>query len=509
MFSKDSLKEIQLIKQNDRQKITLTEDSDGTKYLLKEIDGDKREIYKVLQKITHKGIPKIYYVGFDDKTIVVEEYIQGELLSHKIEQNKEISKKQIVSISKQILSVLSVLHENQLIHKDIKPDNILIDESGQPWLLDYDIARIYRQDIRKDTETMGTFGYAPIEQFGMLPTDFKTDIYAFGMTLKTLLHASGIKGYLQRIAEKCTKLDPSQRYQSADAVKKAIIMGSLKYPLCGGVIAVLLLVFLIGRFLTLPTNNKDVNIETTSAPSSTTPTASPDAEKEVHTQTNKPTAEPTKEPTQIAPAETDFEGTFYGFDFGVNETTYRKYGSFSDVCVFTLDTPREHIIFVDDMTKRGKLKLGENQTVIDAEMTLTNGTLSVYLKDGNGHTFSHQFQYSGQYEYEKSYQTNLRKNADIICHDFDTDGGTELIIGLNEGSIGVVEDMFYNHFNYCMAWCIDYDENNGFTLCDGDMFSKGYAFWINSRTNRLNISWEDFGDITGYRLVDGKIEGVY
>jgi len=161
------------------------------------------------------------------------------------------------------------------------------------------------------------------------------------------------------------------------------------------------------------------------------------------------------------------------------------------------------------MTKKGKLKLGEKQTVIGAEMTLEDGVLSVYLKDAKGRSFSHQFQYGGQYEYEKSYQTNIRKNADIICYDFDSDGGTELIIGLNEGSIGIIEDMFYNNFNYCMAWCIDYDENSGFRLCEGDMFSEGYAFWINDVTNKLNISWEDFGDITGYCLVDGKIEGVY
>ena len=103
MFSLDSLKEIQIIKQNDRQKITLTEDFNGKKYLLKEIEGDKREIYKVLQKISCQGIPKIQYVGFEDKTIVVEEYIKGESLSHLLEQKKELRKSKILSISKELL----------------------------------------------------------------------------------------------------------------------------------------------------------------------------------------------------------------------------------------------------------------------------------------------------------------------------------------------------------------------------------------------------------------------
>ena len=72
--------------------------------------------------------------------------------------------------------------------------NILINKDFHVWLIDYDIARIYRPEIRQDTEIHGTFGYAPIEQYGMMPTDFKTDIYAFGVTLSMLLEHSGIKG---------------------------------------------------------------------------------------------------------------------------------------------------------------------------------------------------------------------------------------------------------------------------------------------------------------------------
>jgi len=222
MFNSDSFEEIKVLKQNDRQKTTLLEDSDGKKILKRELNGDKREIYKLLQKINHPNLPEIYDVEFDDKTIVFEEYIEAEPLNAIIEKGI-LKKKHIPLIAKQVLLALEELHGQKIIHRDVKPDNILIDENNHIWLVDFDIARIYRNEVRKDTETMGTFGYAPIEQFGMLPTDFTTDIYAFGVTLKTLLDYSGIKGNLQRVAKKCKRLDPAQRYKSAAAVRRAIL----------------------------------------------------------------------------------------------------------------------------------------------------------------------------------------------------------------------------------------------------------------------------------------------
>ena len=170
-----------------------------------------------------------------------------------------------------------------------------------------------------------------------------------------------------------------------------------------------------------------------------------------------------------------------------------------------MQSPWEHLIFIDDMNKTGKLKLGKNDTVVDADITLTNGNLSVKLNDRNGNTFNHPFQFNNQYEYEKHYTDNLRKNADIICYDFNGDGATELLIGLNEGAMGALGKQFYNNFNYCIAWCVQYDENKGFQLCDGDMFSKGYAFWVNEEIRKLNIFWEDIGDVTGYLMEDDKI----
>ncbi len=473
MFELASLKEITLIKENERQKVYLVEDPDGKKYIKRVLSGDKREVYKVLKKITHDNIPTIYDIGFDSDTIVLEEYVEGIPLSDFMEQRKKLNQKQARNISKQILSAMEVLHKANIIHKDIKPDNILIDESYHVWLTDYDIARIYRKEIRKDTETMGTFGYAPIEQFGMLPTDFKTDIYAFGVTLSILLEYINTKGFLFRVAEKCKKVDPSERYQNAKEVERAITWNALKYPLVVIVSVIVLVVFLIGIFQ----SQKGIEVNLGG--------------------TNHKQIQSIEEAT--------FEGTFSGFQDGSNEALYRNYSYYSQVCIFSMQSPWEHLIFIDDVNKTGKLKLGENDTVVDADITLTNGILDVKLRDDFGHTFHQQFQYQGQYEYTKHYTEDLRKNADIICYDFNGDGATELLVGLSEGAMGALGKQFYNNVNYCIAWCIQYDENNGFRLCEGDMFSKGYSFWMNEAIRKLNVSWEDIGDVTGYLMEGDKI----
>ena len=244
------MNEIHIIKEDERQKITLMYDANSNKrYIQRQIYDDKRDIYKTLASINHPNIPRIINVEFDSDTVVTEEYIEGKSLRALMDENTVFTKKQIINIAKQIVSAMEELHKFNIIHRDIKPDNIILDGAGHIWLIDYDIARICRDEIRKDTEAMGTFGYAPIEQFGMMPTDFKTDIYAFGVTLSQLLDKSGVKGSLLKVAEKCKRLDPAQRYQSASKVKSALKRRNLKKVL---LIAVLILAAGIGAWFLKP-----------------------------------------------------------------------------------------------------------------------------------------------------------------------------------------------------------------------------------------------------------------
>lgn len=455
MFNYNELKAVNIIKENERQTITLVADSNGRRYIKRCMDGDKREIYKTLQKITNPNIPRIYYVGFEDGTVVVEEYIEGITLRELMNRKIKLSSKGAAHIIKEILNAVEVLHNYNIIHRDIKPDNIILDRNNNVRLVDFDIARIYRREVRRDTEMMGSFGYAPIEQFGMMPTDFKTDIYAVGVTIKEVLNYAGVKGAPAKVAEKCTRLDPRQRYNNIAELKRGLIAERLKIPV---VIAAILIVAVAAVLL-------------------------------------------------MQGATESGDEQFIGFEAGEVEEEYSKYDMFSNVAIFFIDQEWEHLLFLDDMTKTGKIKLGEKETAVNAEMTLDDGALSVKLKDKKGNDFEHTFKYGRNTRDGR--EGEWRRNADIICRDLDNDNIPELLIGLNDGIIGTIGKQVYNDFDYCVAWCIKYNEKDGFTLCDGVMFTEKYAFYLNSQVSKVNVNWENFGDITGYILDGDVIKAVY
>lgn len=438
MFSLDSLKEIKVLEQNGRQKISLVQSQDGTFYLKREISDDKREIYKALQKINHPNIPQIYYVGLADNTVVIEEYIDGISLNAFMEQDNKMSKKEIISLSKQVLSALEALHENKIIHKDIKPDNILVNKSNHVWLIDYDISKIHRNEVRKDTELKGTFGYAPIEQYGMLPTDYKTDIYAFGVTLKAVLEHYNYKGGIYKIAKKCMRLDPSERYTSVKKVKRAIGRIVIKQWTAVGLVFALA-IFGIGFY--------HMN----------------------------------HAPEGYVKISDEYKSMLRFEDFNNSEAVqkYYTYDGYDSLTIFGVDSPVSHLLFIEDTTLNGKILMGkEQQTKVDATITLKDGRLLVMLKDLYGHTFEHEFEYDGQHEYELRYSDNIRQNADVICWDMDKDGIEELLVGVDDASFMVNDNRILSYMNYCQAWCIKYDEGRGFTLCSGDMFSENSKFWL-------------------------------
>lgn len=214
-----------VLKNDDRQKIeVIYNPKTNQRFIKRSVNDDIRYIYKMLQKINNNHIPKIYDVELTDKTVVIEEFVQGITLNEFMENHFEFAKGQINSIAKQLVSAMEALHKCSIIHRDIKPDNIIMNSEGHIWLIDYDIARIVNNEVRKDTTVLGTVGYAPVEQFGMMPTDYKTDIYAFGATIEQLMKYSGAKGRLLGIAQKCKRLDPMQRYQSIKQLKRAMSM---------------------------------------------------------------------------------------------------------------------------------------------------------------------------------------------------------------------------------------------------------------------------------------------
>lgn len=497
------MRHIKILKQTDRQKITLCEDN-GKKYLLREIEGDRREVYKRLKKLDSAYIPRIVSVSLTDKTEVLEEWVEGDTLSNLINQGHKFTKRDVYHIAICVLEAMEALHRDNIIHRDIKPENIIVTKNGDAYLVDYDIARIFRDEIMPDTEKMGSFGYAPIEQYGVMPTDFRTDIYSFGATMQVFADYTCIRGRLLRVIKKCKKLDPNERYSNAQSVRKALKASYLKVW-----IILLGLLVLMGMCVGVYLSREKDTAAVLATSHSTEEIVTERYELPTEVATEAVVAIEELEEPPLQPEITYEENEYFiGFESDSKMEEYSKYPNYHHVAVFSMYEEWNHLLFLDDVNKKGKIRLGKNNTLVDADITLDDGKLTVYLNDNMGHEFFREFEYTGQYEYSGSNPPD-RKNADFVCCDMDYDGVNELMIGLNEGCIGVIEHQFYNNFNYCIGWCVKYDENVGFTLCEGEMFSKDYSFYMTRYAKKFNVYWDDMGEITGYMVEDGKVIPVY
>ena len=116
-----------------------------------------------------------------------------------------------------VCSALSVLHENGFVHRDVKPENVIIANDGTVKLIDFDACRSYDSGKTADTQILGTVGYAPPEQYGIYQTDKRSDIYSVGVLLNVMLTGKHPSEYLARgkagrIITKCTSISPELRY---------------------------------------------------------------------------------------------------------------------------------------------------------------------------------------------------------------------------------------------------------------------------------------------------------
>jgi hypothetical protein len=122
-----------------------------------------------------------------------------------------------------------------VIFRDLKPANIILTPEGRPMLVDFGIARVFRQGAGQDTRALGTPGYAAPEQYGRGQSDHRTDLYALGATLHHCLSGhdpgenpfqfgplSKIPGQLEQVILRAVSLRPEDRFQSATDVRQAL-----------------------------------------------------------------------------------------------------------------------------------------------------------------------------------------------------------------------------------------------------------------------------------------------
>ena len=186
----------------------------------------------VIKNTHHDRIPS--YIGEyknDQYTCILREYVPGRALSELVRE-KDFTQEEIISICVQLADILIFLHgqDPPVIHRDVKPENIIISEDGTVNLIDLDISRTFKSEEDSDTFFYGTRGYAPPEQYGFAQTDARADIYSFGVLLRFMLTGSirdnkniRVYGPLQKVITKCTAFSPEKRYPDMKSVKKALL----------------------------------------------------------------------------------------------------------------------------------------------------------------------------------------------------------------------------------------------------------------------------------------------
>lgn len=144
---------------------------------------------KAIAVLSHPNIVKVFDVSFGDRIqYIVEEYIDGITLKEYLDQQKRIKWKEAIHFTVQILRALQHAHEKGIVHRDIKPQNIMLLQDGTIKVTDFGIARFSHSETRTMTDkAIGSVHYIAPEQARGDLTDEKTDIYSVGVMLYEML----------------------------------------------------------------------------------------------------------------------------------------------------------------------------------------------------------------------------------------------------------------------------------------------------------------------------------
>lgn len=214
------------------------------------IESFKRES-QASARLSHANIVGVYDVGKEGNIhFIVMELIDGKVLSEVIKEKGRIEYKEAISIIRQVASALSLAHKNQIIHRDIKPHNILITSTGVAKLADFGIAKAVSAAtiVGGNNKIMGSVHYFSPEQARGAYVDERSDIYSLGIVLYEMLtgkvpfdgdnpvsialmhindpmpsltkEVPGIPPQLEKIVNKATEKYQSNRYKTVDDMIK-------------------------------------------------------------------------------------------------------------------------------------------------------------------------------------------------------------------------------------------------------------------------------------------------
>ena len=143
---------------------------------------------KAAAALNHPNIVTIYDINeHEDQTYIAMEYVDGQTLKEQI-TNRKLPITEIMDIFTQICQGLSKAHETGIIHRDIKPQNIIIDKESRVKILDFGLAKLKGvSQLTRESSTLGTVAYMSPEQAMGIEVDHRTDIWSLGVVLYEML----------------------------------------------------------------------------------------------------------------------------------------------------------------------------------------------------------------------------------------------------------------------------------------------------------------------------------
>jgi serine/threonine protein kinase len=229
----------------DRQVYRMSDRVSGAQFVLKlapsaEIGALRRE-HDLLRRLHDEAFP---HPGacfeWGGSACLMREYVPGRSLSEQVEDSGPFPEARTVEIARKVCEIVRRLHHGTppVVHRDIKPQNLILAPDGAMRLVDLDAAQELSAEKTEDTVVMGSAATAAPEQFGYRRCDARTDVYAIGMLLIFLLTGgysrAGLDGApasrgLKRTIARCIRFDPLRRFKSVDQLARRLRIRMIRH----------------------------------------------------------------------------------------------------------------------------------------------------------------------------------------------------------------------------------------------------------------------------------------
>ena len=205
--------------------------------------GAFRQEAEMLARLNHPNLPAVTdFFSEGGKQYLVMELVAGQTLEALLAARPgPFPEAQVLDWVNQLCDVLNYLHNQQppIVFRDLKPSNIMLEDSGRIKLIDFGIARLFKPGRASDTQAMGTPGYAAPEQYGRGQTDARSDVYSLGVVMHNLLtkHDPSLNPFnflpvrqlnpavspqVEAVIVRALRANPAERYQSVLEMRAAL-----------------------------------------------------------------------------------------------------------------------------------------------------------------------------------------------------------------------------------------------------------------------------------------------